>query len=179
MFTISNSNVSLFSKPVSVATEATVFRVALGECGEATVPTLAESFLEKYAGMTEGTCSSQGYTVEDKTETVKVPVVGDVTVSLYKKTAEALSTDTPAVSHRILRGECGQVTVDAWLEKYVEEYAQFSTGTCESVGYTHPDGDQQVKLPIVGDVDVELFSKPSESQHFHKHGIRTIMQRIN
>jgi len=112
--------ISLYSKPVSAATEATVYRVALGECGEATVPTLAENFLERYAGMAEGTCSSQGYTVEDKTETIKVPVVGDVTVSLYKKSAEAISTDTPAVAHRILHGECGQVTTDAWLEKYVE-----------------------------------------------------------
>jgi len=35
----------------------------------------------------------------------------------------AIFDGTAAVSHRILRGECGQVATDPWLEEYVEKYA--------------------------------------------------------
>lgn len=57
---IGEIKVDLYSKPAKkyTATEATVFRVALGECGEATVPTFAENWLEKYANMAEGTCAT-------------------------------------------------------------------------------------------------------------------------
>jgi len=44
-----------------------------------------------------------------------------------------------------------------------EKYAEFSDGTCASVGYTHVDGDQKIVLPVVGEVEVELFSKPADS----------------
>jgi hypothetical protein len=71
-------------------------------------------------------------------------------------------------------GECGEVTTDAWLEKYVEEYAKFTAGTCASVGYTHADGDKKIEIPVVGEVDLQLFSKPAEAQQPHKQVIRTM-----
>lgn len=71
-------------------------------------------------------------------------------------------------------GECGEVTTDAWLEKYVEEYAKFTAGTCASVGYTHADGEKKVEIPVVGEVDLQLFSKPAEAQQPHKQVIRTM-----
>jgi len=44
----------------------------------------------------------------------------------------------------------------------LEKYAQFADGTCASVGYTHVDGEKKMDLPVVGEVDVELFSKPAD-----------------
>jgi len=66
---------------------------------------LAEGFLEKYAEMVEGTCSAQGYTVEDKTESIKTPA-GEITLSLYKKSASDLGA-TPATAFRVVKNECG------------------------------------------------------------------------
>ena len=56
---------------------------------------------EKYAGLKEGTCSSAGFTVADGTKSIKVPVIGNVNVSKFKK---ASLTANPAIS--CLKSKC-------------------------------------------------------------------------
>ena len=56
----------------------------------------------------------------------------------------------------------------------------FQSGTCASEGYTHEDGEQHFPMPEpIGDVEVDLFSKPENAQQPHKHWIRTFMKKLN
>lgn len=75
----------------------TLFKIAEGQCGQATLDAKYASAAEKFAGLQEGTCASQGFTVADGTKTLKVPVLGSITVSLFKKAASA-SSITPMAS---------------------------------------------------------------------------------
>jgi len=109
--------------------------------------------------MVEGTCSAQGYAVEDGTESFNTPL-GEFSLTIYKKSASDVGV-TPSTAHRVVKNECGQVVSDSWIEPMLEKYAQFVDGTCASVGYTHVDGEKKMNLPVVGEVDVELFSKPA------------------
>jgi cathepsin L len=74
--------------------DVTLYKVSNDECGEATLDAKYEKQAEQFAGLTEGTCSSVGYTVAAGTKTLTVPVVGQVTVSVFKKAALGAADDS-------------------------------------------------------------------------------------
>merc|ERR1711865_872093 len=45
--------------------ETTLYKISSGECGQATLDSKYASYAEKFAGLVEGTCTAQGYTVPD------------------------------------------------------------------------------------------------------------------
>ena len=60
--------------------------------------------------------------------------------------------------YRTVEGHgCGQVAVSGDYEKYVEEFAGFSQGTCVDQGFKHADGTKTITVPIVGSVTVALY----------------------
>jgi len=65
----------------------TLYKISDGSCGQATLEKTYEKYAEAFAGLTEGTCPDNGYTEEDGTQSLSVPVLGSITVSLYKKAA--------------------------------------------------------------------------------------------
>merc|ERR1712070_438727 len=69
----------------AVRSDVTLYKISGNECGEATLDAKYASYAEKFAGLTEGTCASQGYTVADGTTPLKVPVLGQITISKFKK----------------------------------------------------------------------------------------------
>merc|ERR1719453_2266621 len=68
-----------------VLDDVTLYKIAGATCGQATLDSKYAAPAEKFAGLKEGTCASQGYTVAAGTKTVKAPVIGDITVSEFKK----------------------------------------------------------------------------------------------
>merc|ERR1711865_594222 len=83
-------NVTMKTKGKGVALSApngdgTLYKVSGDECGRATLDSKYASYAEKFAGLTEGSCTAQGYTVADGTQTLKVPVLGDITIAKFKK----------------------------------------------------------------------------------------------
>ena len=156
---IGEVTVSLYSMPKpGDATDDTIYRLVDGECAEATLNAKVATELEKFAKFAEGTCSSQGYTKEDGTKTMSLPIVGDVTVSVYSK-ASLKGSDT---LYRIIEGkECSEATIASQYDQYLEKFAHFAVGTCSSQGYTHEDGTKTVDIPVVGDVTLSLYSKPA------------------
>jgi len=66
-------------------TQTTVYKISSGECGQATLDPKYASYADKFAGLSEGSCTAQGYTVADGTQTLKVPVLGDITIAKFKK----------------------------------------------------------------------------------------------
>ena len=81
-------NFARYTKPKEVGTNATLYRILEGECGDASIPAEYAKYVEEFAGLQEGTCSAQGYTVVDGSKTMEIPMVGDVTLSLYSKASE-------------------------------------------------------------------------------------------
>jgi len=65
--------------------DVTLYKISGDECGQATLDKKYESYAIKFAGLKEGTCSSVGYSVADGTKTLKVPVLGDITIKKFKK----------------------------------------------------------------------------------------------
>jgi len=65
--------------------QVTLYKTQGAECGQATLDAKYATYAEKFAGLKEGTCASEGFTVADGTKTMKVPVLGNITVSKFKK----------------------------------------------------------------------------------------------
>ena len=63
----------------------------------------------------------------------------------------------------IVQGDCGQSTCAPADCKWPEKFGGFKEGTCASVGYTVADGQQIVKVPIIGIKQTyDLFKKASD-----------------
>jgi len=41
-----------------------------------------EKLVPKSVGLKEGTCKGEGYTIPDGTKTIKVPIIGDITLKM-------------------------------------------------------------------------------------------------
>merc|ERR1711865_369097 len=62
------------------------------------------------------------------------------------------------------KGDCGQSTCAPASCKFPEKFGGFKEGTCASVGYTVADGQQSVKIPIIGGEQIyDLFKQPSDA----------------
>ena len=135
-----------------------------GECGQASVPPSIAPYAEEFAGLTKGTCSSQGYTQADGSKTIQVPVIGDISIALYSKAL--LNENVPLYS--ITAGECGEVSIPSAYEKFVEKWGALTEGTCASQDYTVvEEGTKDYKIPFVGDVKVTVYTKAGDVK---KHG---------
>ena len=79
---------SLFCKAVS-ASQATLFRTVEGHgCGQITVSTDYEKYVEDFAGFAVGDCADQGFKHSDGSKTITVPIVGSLTVQLFDNVLE-------------------------------------------------------------------------------------------
>mmetsp|Transcript_26165 Transcript_26165/g.55387 ORF Transcript_26165/g.55387 Transcript_26165/m.55387 type:complete len:346 (+) Transcript_26165:85-1122(+) len=63
----------------------TLHLVAKGECGEASLDQKFQALAEKFIGMRNGTCESEGYIAAKGSKDLEVPILGRVHVKLYKK----------------------------------------------------------------------------------------------
>ena len=106
-----------------------LYKIVSGECGQADVPPNYAPYAIEFAGLTKGTCSNEGYTHDDGSKTMDVPVIGEVTIALYSKASSLGETDVTL--YKIAEGECGEATIDATYEKYAEEFAGLSEGNCK------------------------------------------------
>ena len=66
--------------------DVTLYKVSGDECGQATIDSKYESEAKAFGGLTDGTCASVGYTIADGTQTLHVPVIGDIIISKFKPT---------------------------------------------------------------------------------------------
>jgi hypothetical protein len=101
--------------------DATLYKVSGDECGQSTLDAKYASYAEKFAGLKEGTCASVGYTVADGTQTMKVPVIGDITISKFKKAA----TDTLVLADSSCPGSA------AWIHAKTTIKAAFANSCAE------------------------------------------------
>jgi len=58
---------------------------------------------------------------------------------------------------------CEQASISSDYEKYIEEFAGFSAGTCADQGFTHADGSKTLSVPFVGDITLALYDNVLEA----------------
>eukprot|EP00929_Paragymnodinium_shiwhaense_P110232 TRINITY_DN7706_c0_g1_i1.p1 TRINITY_DN7706_c0_g1~~TRINITY_DN7706_c0_g1_i1.p1 ORF type:complete len:615 (-),score=187.49 TRINITY_DN7706_c0_g1_i1:537-2381(-) len=63
----------------------TLYKIADGKCGQATLSKKYAPYAAKFAGLQEGKCADQGYTVSAGEKTINVPVLGKITVDTFTK----------------------------------------------------------------------------------------------
>lgn len=63
----------------------TLYKIDGDECGQSTLDCKFSSPAKKFAGLSDGDCASQGYTVAAGTQTLHVPFITTVTVSKFTK----------------------------------------------------------------------------------------------
>merc|ERR1719183_3081029 len=88
--------------------DVTVYQIKDGECGQFALDEKYVKYATKFdSNLKEGTCASQGYTVADGTQTIKVPILGDITVDKFKKPSGVESPQADVTVYQIKDGECG------------------------------------------------------------------------
>ena len=79
-----------------------------------------------------------------------------------KSAAPLVAPFATTTLYQIKDGECGQFALDS---KYAGPAKAFDhdlkEGTCASVGYTQADGTKSMKVPVLGEITVDLFKKPA------------------
>jgi len=131
-----------------------------GHCGECCLdPRMFPVFklFEKNLTLANGkTCGAEGYSVYDKTEEHGVPPL-TVKLDLYNA-----GSAPPIKLHRVVHGECGQLTVprSAAATSGVALLG-LEEGACADEGYTQSVGVQSAEVPVIGTATVELFREPN------------------
>merc|ERR1712050_317198 len=108
----------------------------------------------------DGKCADQGYTKQTGTKTIKVPVIGDITVTEYSKPSMMVQ-DTCSL-YAIDGDTCGQSDLDCKYTSYAKAFQkQLKDGTCASQGYTVETSKTTKHVPVLGDIVITEYKKPS------------------
>merc|ERR1712216_293548 len=63
-----------------------LYQISDGTCGQSDLDCKYAPYAKKFEkGLADGTCADHGYTVKGGTKTIKVPFIGDITVTQYSK----------------------------------------------------------------------------------------------
>jgi len=159
----------------------TLYKIADGLCGQATLDKKFQKPATAFAGLQEGQCKDHGYTKPAGDKELHVPYLGDIKIELFKQdgvqqtaldssTGERSLVDTLRVSlslvgaemvtlYKIADGLCGQATLDKKFQKPATAFAGLQEGQCKDHGYTKPAGDKELHVPYLGDIKIELYKQ--------------------
>merc|ERR1712151_735092 len=99
------------------------------------------------------------------TTTKKYPVIGDIVITQYTKPSKELSSSaTDTCSLYAIDGDtCGQSDLDCKYVKYAKAAEKsLKDGTCASQGYTVKGSTTTKKYPVIGDIVITQYTKPSK-----------------
>jgi len=144
----------------------TLYKVSGDTCGQATLDAKYAGPARSFAGLKDGNCADQGYTVAAGTQELNVPVLGKIEIKKFTKAGAALAVGTPAemmTLYKISGEKCGQATLDAKYASQAKSFAGLKEGSCVDQGYTVADGSQELNVPVLGKIQIKLFTKAAES----------------
>merc|ERR1712085_193463 len=102
-------------------------------------------------GLADGTCASQGFSVETGTTTKSYPIIGDIVVTTFSKGLEVQDTCS---LYEIASdaSSCGQSDLNCAYTKYAKAAEKgLADGTCASQGFSVETGTTTKSYPIIGD----------------------------
>jgi hypothetical protein len=179
-------SVAVAACPVVAAEDKTLYKLANGECGEASLDKRLTIIVNAVAALQEGACKDHGYTVPSGRQDLAIGS-NTISVALFKKakvidfsqmlglgnllmgvhepgptsqraTAAAQGT---VLLHKIIDekiGQCGQAAIN---KSYVEiaKLVGLQEGTCEDHGYGISQGSKDVDVPGISTVSFSLYKK--------------------
>jgi hypothetical protein len=134
------------------------YQIIGAKCGQATLDEEHASAAKSFAGLSEGICAAQGYTVPDGDQTLDVLVIGSGKVGLFTKAAMVSQAEAGGTRHKFVGAKGGQATLDEKYASAAKPFAGSSVGACAGQGYTVPAGDLSLSVPVIGVTKVELFT---------------------
>merc|ERR1712187_133377 len=103
-------------------------------------------------------------TVKGSTSTKSYPVIGDIVITQYTKPSEQVSSsaaDTCSL-YAIDGATCGQSDLDCNYVKYAKlAEKSLKDGTCASKGYTVKGSTTTKTYPVIGNITIMKYTKPS------------------
>merc|ERR1712203_614967 len=164
---IGDITITKYTKPSEQATDTcSLYAIDGDTCGQSDL----DCNYVKYAkaaekSLKDGTYASQGYTVKGSTTTKSYPVIGDIVITQYTKpSAQVSSSATDTCSLYAIEGDtCGQSDLDCNYVKYAKlAEKSLKDGTCASQGYTVKGSTTTKSYPVIGDIVITQYTKPSE-----------------
>merc|ERR1719482_703175 len=133
-------------------------------CGESELDCKYEKYAKAFQKeLQDGKCADHGYTKQTGTKTIKVPVIGDITMTQYSKPSEMVQETCSLYAISKDSTSCGESELDCKYEKYAKAFQkELQDGKCADHGYTKQTGTKTIKVPVIGDITVTQYSKPSE-----------------
>merc|ERR1712217_912252 len=102
----------------------------------------------------------QGFTKQTGTKTIHVPVIGDISITEYGK-PDIFAEGTCSL-YEISGATCGQSDLDCKYSKYAKAFQKgLQDGKCADQGYTKQTRTKTMHVPVVGDITITEYSKPS------------------
>jgi len=155
-----------YTKPSTIAVFKTcsLYAIKGATCGQSDI----DCEYSKYAKIAEkelqdGTCASQGYTVQGASTTKSYPIVGKIVITEYTKPSTIAVFKTCSL-YAIKGATCGQSDINCMYSKYAKMATPgLKDGTCGSEGYTEEVRQTTRNVPVLGEVDVTIYKKPSET----------------
>eukprot|EP00928_Gymnodinium_smaydae_P081653 TRINITY_DN65130_c0_g1_i1.p1 TRINITY_DN65130_c0_g1~~TRINITY_DN65130_c0_g1_i1.p1 ORF type:complete len:395 (+),score=73.36 TRINITY_DN65130_c0_g1_i1:112-1185(+) len=174
----------------SVAINVDLYKIANGECGQASIDKELSSVAERFAGLKEGTCAALGYKESVGKRELDLPMLGHLEFQLFKK-ADMLDLsgainlalgkepeqsgpccslcNAPAVRYYSIntpKRQCGEACIDPatlWLvEMFVENLTQAGSQNCASFGYSSYNKTVTHGVKPVS-LSMDFYSVPSPS----------------
>jgi len=145
------------------ADTCSLYEISGDTCGQSDLDCKYTSFAKAAEpGLKDGTCASQGYTVEKSTTSKKYPVVGTITITEYTKPSSLIdghSADTCSL-YEISGDTCGQSDIDCTYAKYAKlAEPNLKDGTCMDQGYTLEISTTTKSYPVVGDITITEYKQ--------------------
>merc|ERR1712176_1022684 len=159
---VGDITITEYSKPsLMVLDTCSLYEISGATCGQSELDCKYTKYAKAFQkGLQDGKCADQGYTKQTGTKTIKVPVIGDITVTEYSKTAMMVE-DTCSL-YEISGATCGQSDLDCKYSQYAKEFQKgLKDGKCADQGYTKQTGTKTLQVPVIGDITVTEYSKPS------------------
>jgi len=138
----------------------TLYRIVNGKCGQATLDEKYVPYAASFAGMAPGRCIEHGYALAGGLEATSL---GGITIELFAaepaREAPLGKAEEMVTLYKLANGECGQATLDKRFESYAVSFAGLKEGLCSAQGYSVAAGSKELKVPVLGEIKVELFTK--------------------
>merc|ERR1719238_2330229 len=139
-----------------------LYAISGDTCGQSDLDCKYTTYAKAFQkDLKDGKCADQGYTKQTGTKTIKVPVIGDITVTEYSKPSMMIQ-DTCSL-YAISGDTCGQSDLDCTYTKYAKlAEKSLKDGTCASQGYTVKKSTTSKSYPVIGSITITEYTKPAE-----------------
>jgi hypothetical protein len=171
---------------VAAAEDKTLYKLANGECGEATLDERVTQLVTELRLMTQGSCKDVGYSEPEGHQDITLGGV-KISLALYKKTQvldlakmfdfgsmllgvkqdvvtkhdENVPEPGTTIFYKVFDanvGQCGQVAMNKSAFKLAKALG-LQEGTCGDHGFTLSQGTKEVDAPILGKIVFALYKK--------------------